>query len=95
MALPDSNRESFLTPLIFLVIGLSFAMIPLMLYTVFDHRNNELKTAYDDYSAGETAHTIAERTHAFNQALTVYTKLEENHHPFNGDGKLYYIKHRP
>lgn len=46
--------------------------------------------AEEAYKAGEQAQTIAERTEAFNQALSLYSTLETEHQPNYGNGKLYY-----
>lgn len=49
-----------------------------------------LKSAYDNYLAGEKASTIARRKEYFNQALEDYSKLETTYKPTFGNGKLYY-----
>ncbi|MCE5316829.1 MAG: hypothetical protein LLG04_05640 [Parachlamydia sp.] len=49
-----------------------------------------LNNADQFYKSGETAKTLDERKKAFNQALGVYSDLEQKYHPDFGNGKLYY-----
>lgn len=50
----------------------------------------ELNEAQASYLAGENATTMAEREDAFNRALSLYSKLEQDYHPEFGNGKLYF-----
>lgn len=50
----------------------------------------QLKQAYAAYVRGETAETIGKREDAFNEALKIYTGLENEFRPDFGNGKLDY-----
>lgn len=52
-------------------------------------KQNILKEAQANYAAGEKAPTITQRKEAFNQALTLYTKIEGNTSS-NNNGKVYF-----
>lgn len=83
-------NQAKLNPLLFLALGICFAMIPVLLLNLFDTSQKQLDEAYKSYLAGEKAESIAERTDQFNHALSIYSRLENSYDPILGSGKLYY-----
>jgi hypothetical protein len=51
---------------------------------------NALQGAYNAYLRGENSKTIAGRKQGFNQALEIYLQLEQDYHPLEGNGALYF-----
>lgn len=50
----------------------------------------QIESAFAQYQKGEKAPTIGEREDSFNQALEDYSRLEKEHKPNLGNGKLFY-----
>lgn len=84
------NQKSSFNPFIFFGLGICIAAIPLLILHFFSQVGSKLQEAEKYYSKGENGGTIAERTEAFNRALEIYLQLENEYHPVNGNGKLYY-----
>lgn len=84
------NKKSPFYPLIFFGIGICFASLPLLITYFFSHTDSELHQAEKAYQQGENSSVISARMEAFNRALSIYTALEKENHPINGNGKLYY-----
>lgn len=71
------------TALFLLIQGLPSGPLP-------DDPASMLHQAEHFYRSGETAQTADERKKAFNQALELYSDLEQKYQPEFGNGKLYY-----
>lgn len=85
-----TDEKSSITPLAWFGIGAIFVAFIYSIVALFDTSAEDLSQANAIYQQGETAATVGERKAAFNQALSLYLKLEERYRPTFGNGKLYY-----
>lgn len=77
--------------LLVLVVAIVLFFVFKLMASLFDEGSDKrLEEAAAFYAQGEKAATLPEREKAFNQALEIYSQLEEQHHPSLGNGKLYY-----
>jgi tetratricopeptide (TPR) repeat protein len=72
------------------LVGCSLVIIVMITLFLIRQDDPRLAKADESYRRGEAAKTIAERKHAFNEALQLYQELEMDYHPKFGTGKLYY-----
>lgn len=78
-------KSKYLLVVIFLLVAAAFLVLPYL--------HPELKKseeAFDSYTKGEKAKTIAERKDAFNKALALYLDLEKEGNSEFSNGKLYF-----
>ncbi|MCB1112783.1 MAG: hypothetical protein H7A37_06105 [Chlamydiales bacterium] len=64
--------------------------VGLYVSSYWQQANGKIEEAYEAYTAGENATTLAERSDAFNKALNLYKQMEEVYRPEYGNGRLYY-----
>lgn len=83
-------KKMLSSPFSFLLVGLFIALIPYLLTSLFNKKEQQLNEAYKNYTDGESARTVGERKDAFNRALDLYTDLEKKNKPTYGNGKIYY-----
>lgn len=78
-------------PLILIVIAGALSLVVSFTTSFFQEDPTPLlEEAYASYNAAEKTSNMVERQKLFNQSLKLYSELEEEYQPRNGNGRLYY-----